>query len=477
MAGRGAFALSLPEWLKRHPEAIGEVAELCLRNPSQTLALVLRFALIVGATVDRCHWLVRIHTLIKDPNSLVANEALEALGRVDWNGAPSEEVDEAVSAVRLGLGSMEEPRLRTAVMAGLNLVSSAPDHHTLIDEIIRIEAPFITGYVGDQLCYAMDHLRHHAWYLPKIDLLAAKVDQDPGQFSGVDAVLTLRYASDKPSCLGWVETWIQANAFQGVSLPRDLPSLFAAIAGDEEERGALLVRWLTHDQLAAQLMGASVLDELDLLEVHGVAFPRKSLDSMDMQALMHLVRRTIAHVWRDEHRVSLVWSLTGMSSAEQRSFEIVREAMVDFVGYDFPGATDRHLKAIVEREGLSPLGALAATIIEQLDEYYSALEALPRVEEILPPSEDQQLFAKERMKKNDQATEEASRNSVARQIFSQVPVKAGRSTFFIRDGIVSTPSEMNSYTHSIAIARGGIIDKVGAALCRKVFILQKSGEK
>lgn len=477
LAGRGIFALSLPEWLKRRPEMVGEVADLCLKSPTQTLAMVLRFALIVGASVDRPHWLRRIHTLINDPNPLVANESLEALGRVDWAGTPSEEIGTAVSAIRRGLASMEEARLRTAVMAGLNLVSSAPEYHPLIDEIIRIDASFITGYVGDQLGYAMDHWRDQAWFLPKIDLLATKASQEPGRFGGVDAVLARRYESDKTSSLAWLETWVQANAFRDVSLPRDLPSLFAAIAGDEEERGALLARWLIHDQLGAQLMAASFLDELDLLEVRGVTFAAKALDAMDMRALLHLVRRTIAHVWRDEHRVTLVWSLTGMSLAEQRSYELVREAMVDYVGYDFPGATDKHLKAIVEREALSPLGTLAATIIKQLDDYYSALDALPRVEEILPPSEDQKLFAKERMKKSDQAAEEANRNSVARQLFSQVPVKAGRSTFSIRDGVVSAPSEMNSYTHSMAIPRSEIIDKVGAALCRNVFILQKAGAK
>lgn len=475
VAGRGVFAFSLPDWMKRHPEVIGEVADLCLRNPSETRATVLRYALIAGASVDRPLWLSRIHTLINDPNSLVANESLEALGRVDWSGVPGEEIGEAVGAIQRGLASMEEARLRTAVMAGLNLVSSAPDYHPLIDEIIRIDAPFITGYVGDQLGYTMDHLRDQAWYLPKLDLLATKVSQEPGRFSGVDAVLARRYGSDKASSLAWVETWIQANAFQGVSLPQDLPSLFAVIAGDEEERGALLVRWLAHDQLGAQLMGAGLLDALDLLEVHGVTFAPKALDTMDIHALSHLIKRTIALVWRDEHRVTLVWSLTGMSSAEQRSYELVRQAMVDFVGYDFPGATDKHLKAIVEREGMSPLGTLAATIVAQLDEYYSALDALPRVEEILPPSEDQKLFAKERMKKNDQAAQEANRDSVVRQIFSQVPVKAGRSTFFVREGFVSAPSEMNSYTHSVAIARSGIIDKVGAGLCRNLFIRQKAG--
>ncbi|NHF68430.1 hypothetical protein [Xanthomonas hortorum] len=462
------------EWMKLHPAAIERVVEACVAVPGPTLAPLLRVALIHGVGADRAPGLARIHALTGEPNQLVSMPAIEAIGYLDWSGADSADIDKAVEVIRAGLRSDDKALRATAAKSGLQLVNTATDRHALIDEIAKLDEPYVAGLVGDHLAFSAEHLSVQSWYQDKIDLLAAKTAQDMSSSHGLDHILARQYQSpEKARCLAWLEAWALANADSAPSLSEAFHEFFQSLVQDLEELGALLARWLMHDDLGIQNMTRKILGELGLQGVYGLAFPALVLDGMTSSSLRHLVRRTLANVVRDEQKVSLVWSLTCTDSAETRTFSLVHEAMANFVGYDYPSATKEYLEAVASAGLDSPLAKLAKQILDSMSRYYDAFKELPQIEELRPLSEQQHHFAKEHRRLMNEAFEEASKDSIFRQIATTIPLKAGRSMFFMRNGQMGDKAQMISTSHSVAVPRSESIDKVGSDLRRRRFILAK----
>lgn len=471
---QGFLQYAAGEWMKGHPSSIDGVAEGCLAIPSEALAPLLRTALIQGVAADRAPWLARVHELVADPNQLVSLPAVEALGLLDWSGAEAQDIDRAVKVIRAGLQSDDTHQLVAAIGAGLNLVSTAADRHILIDEIAALDKPYVVRQIGDHLAYRDEHLKSQPWYLEKISFLATRTEQEGGSYHGVDHILADLYrSSEKTTCLEWLETWAAANSSSTPSLPEELPELFEILAQDDEALGTLIARWLTHDDLGIQKIVRDVLDNLGLRERGGLAFPTLLLNTMTSSGLLHLVRRVLANVLREEQKISLIWSLTRTDSAESRTYSLVRGAMVDFVGYDYPMATEEHLEAVVAKEGEAPIGKLAKQILEAMKAYYDALTPLLTIEELQPLSEHRRRFAQEHHRQMNAAFEEASKNSIIRQIATTIHLKAGRSSFSMRNGEVSEKMHMSSASHSMAIPRSELIDKVGSDLRRRHFMFGK----
>jgi len=464
---QGLLQHAAGKWMESHPAAIDEVVRGCLSIPSEALAPLLRTALIRGVAVDRGSWLARIHALVTDNNELVSLPAVEALGLLGWSDADAQDIEKAVEVISTGLQSDDERLLATAVRAGLNLVGTAIGQHGLIDEIVAVDRPYIVQQIGDHLAFQGEHLTSQPWYQHKISLLAAKAGQGEGAYHGLDHILTALYkSSGKSTCLQWMDTWAATNADKAPSLPERFPELFEALAQDDEDLGVLLARWLTHDDIGIVKIARSVLDDLGLREKGGLAFPASVLDGMSPSSLLHLVRRVLANVLREEQRISLIWSLTRTASPETRTYPLVRDAVVNFVGYDYPTATREHLEAVIAKEGEAPEGQLAQQILEAMKKYYDVLDALPTIEELRPLSEHRHRFAKEHRRLINVAFEEASKNSIIRQIATTIHLKAGRSSFSMRNGEVGEKMRMSSASHSMSLPRSESIDKVGSDLQR-----------
>lgn len=474
LEAKGFLAPAIGDWMKRHPPEIENVLEGCLAAPHLALAPLLRISLIVGVQNDKEPWLARVHTLVSTPDPLVALPALEALGFIDWSDIDAAEIDRAVEVIREKLKVGDRTVRNTAARAGLYLVNTAPDRHALIDKIAALEGSDVVQMIGDHLAYGANELRSQPWYLDKIDLLADKAGQENGAGHGIDHILDQEYTSgNKLRVLAWLETWARTNAERAPSVPGEFPQLFAKIVSDGDALGDLLAAWLMADAIGYQRMARKILDELSLREVRGTAFSVSALDALSAGGLLHLARRTLANVLRDHQRVSLVWSMIRTHDAETRVFPLVFEVMALFIGYDYPVATREHLEPLVATGAEDAQTRLAQQVLEAMRAYYEPLKALPVIEELRPSSEHKIRFEKERGRLMNEAFEEASKDSFFRKVATAIPLKAGRSMFFMRDGEVGETTPMMSASHSVAVPRSETIDKVGSDMRRRQFILGK----
>lgn len=453
--------------MQHEPSLIAPVIEACVQHPTVKSGLLLRNALIEATVADRTDGLAQIHNLISNSLPALSLRALEALGKVNWVAAEQSQTENALTVIRLGLCSDRDDVRRTAITACLDLVETAPAEHGLIDEILALDDPEVPGRVGDHLGFSAHHLNQQPWYLDKVDLLAGKTGVVRDGLQGIDHILAQLFDVNRSRCMAWVGTWAAANIDRELSLANALPSLFEEMVEEREELGVLLAQWLTHDEYRMQRAASDALDELSLHRLTGMVFPARVLDRMADAELKLLVLRTVAHVLSDEQRVSLVWSLTKADSAQERTYPLVLDAMVNSIGYDYPHAVRSYLGGVSAGDAARPEVTLAQEILDAMGTYDQPLQALPPIEELLPSSEEQNLFFKGRAKQMQQSMDRASENSFTARIATRIPIKAGRSMFQVIEGRVGHSTPMISTSHSAAIPRSEVIDKVGSDMERR----------
>lgn len=465
-------------WMALHPENLGEILAACLANPSPALAILLRTALLRTAVTQSAKGLETIHDLLSSDNKYIALPAIEALGLVDWTSFDRAEVDRALAALRSGLTASEDDTVISASLAALCLVRTSPEDHALIDEVAALDKPFIVKLVGDQLAYRTDA---NAWIPEKVMLLAGKAQQNPNSYGGVDYVLSQLYENiDTPwDPIPWLNAWVLAAATAGdeVSVPKLFPQLFSVLCKDQDRLSTLVVSWVMHQDLAIQHAARDILDELVHVNHPELRVPPAMIDPMSEPELVHLVRRLLGNVFRDEQMVSLIWSMTDTQAAETRTFGLVYAAITSHVGYNYPHATEVYLQRVISGEGDTSLSRLAISALQKVNLYLDEISALPRLEELKSPDDHRLRYLKANQRAMNKAYEEANKGSFVELFATKIPLKAGRSSFSARNGNVGEKMHLSSFSHSMTLPRSESIDSVGSAIERFHFQIAKVGDK
>ena len=470
------------QWLTQHPEDVGLVIDACLAAPSEGLSTLLRIALVRAAASDQIATLNRIHSLRLSEHKPIYSAALEALGLLEWSLLDRSAIDQAVAALRDGLASSDEAKIFSSALGALWLVNQSPDDHHMIDEVALLDRPFVTRLIGDHLGFRSDAIEAQAWFPDKIMLLARKADLHSGFCYGVDHVLAsfLKNGTTAKVTDRWLDTWVHSRGGEDSeieSFPRLLPQLFDAMRRDGKGLNHLLIRWLLDADFRVQRAARDVLDELGHKNVLGLHVPREMIDPMSQDELVHLVRRLLGNVLRDDQLVALVWSLTDTQSAESRTFPLVLTVLADHVGYSYPQATRTHLGKVIESESDSALGRLATATLQRMEHYYDELNALPYIEELKSSEDHHQRYRKASQRAMNQAYEDANKDSILRLIATEIPLKGGRSSFSRRNGEIGEKMHLSSFSHSMAFPRAEVIDSVGCAIERFHFQMAKVGDK
>lgn len=115
-------------------------------------------------------------------------------------------------------------------------------------------------------------------------------------------------------------------------------------------------------------------------------------------------------------------------------------------------------------------------VAETIDLVVNAQSSLPMLNELRPPTRLHRLFARARAKQMNESVEEASKDSIWRQIATQITIKAGRGTFSYRDANYGPSMKLSSMSHSIELPRREAFDPIGNSIRHLGFRLAKRDE-
>jgi hypothetical protein len=277
------------------------------------------------------------------------------------------------------------------------------------------------------------------------------------------------------SCL---TEWIESDAKRSPS-DKEWPKLFSStvsrIANNNKLLSLIITQWLLSDSWGLASAASGMLSYLWAHNFRSPEFSTSVLDTLDDKSLLYLARRMLGFIHSEDHLLSLTISLLKTKNRQARLFGLVHALLVDEVGADYPGSTVRmleHAKTTAEPELIS----LYTSAIEKITHAMNEIETLPRIEELKPPPAFQREFAKANAKQMSSLMEEAQKESIFRQIATEIPIKAGKGWFSFRNGEYTDTSNFQSLSHSVALPRRHVLDSVGYELSRLGMRLAKRGE-
>jgi len=378
--------------------------------------------------------------------------------------------------------SDNHPNLETAVATLTRLVPfDEPTVVELLDEAGKTGAPLALYPISTLLWTQEKEHASKPWFRQLLMHLTAARPEHGGILHNIDFVL-MRWVRDPallPLAIEFINAWIASQPreiVQQVNIAEAFKSTIHRIAEIPAALNQMLTLWLIHEDKRYPLIASKLISRLRTEGLTAVSLDTTTLDDLDEAGLRFLVRRMLGYLSGDEVLIKLVFSLARTRDAKTRSFGFVRAVFEQHVGFDYPFQTVEYLKErSADGTESAEIKTLADEVAKVVQDELDALEALPLLKEFMPPSEKSGRFAKERHRQMNEAIEEASKDSIWRQIATNIPLKAGRRTFQTIQGRYTDVTELKSMSHSVALPRSEICDPAGSARERLLMRRAKRG--
>ena len=477
---RGLIYGKLDPWLAGHAAVAHAIKHLHEAHPAERSGSLYACALIALMSDDFSsgHALALAAAQAEEP--LVSGPALHALGLAKYGDVGSRAAfEQTIQLCSSILRDPNRPNLETAVATLTRLVPyDEPAAVALLDEAGRTGAP-LALYPISTLLWTKD--KEHAakpWFRTLLMHLTAARPEHGGILRNIDFVLMgwVRDPARLPLAVEFINAWIAAQPAEAVkelNVADAFESAIHRIAEIPSALDELLTAWLIHDDRRYPLIASKLISRLRIEGLGTLSLDNGILDGLDEAGFRFLVRRMLGYLSGDEVLIQLVFSLARTREAKTRTFGFIRSVYEQHVGHDYPHQAIEYLKArsVDDAEG-EEVRKLADEVAGALQAGLDALDALPVLKEFMPPSEKVKRFAKERHRQMNEAMEEASKDSILRQIVTNIPLKAGRRTFQRIQGRYTDVTELKSMSHSVALPRSEIFDPAGSA--RERFLMRRA---
>ncbi|QBR03769.1 hypothetical protein [Paraburkholderia pallida] len=459
-----------------------EVLEICALAPNSTSSDLHRAVLFALGCVDTPSVLHRVSTGVRGNYPVTREVCMWMVGRLcarrDLTGEQVREID-----------GLLEPYLADAdnelhSVACQNVVYGLPDYqfcHETWRRLIAARDMAAVKALASGLFTISRSLEPLETILPLVnDCLSLGTEEDH-ELGRVDHVLCLLLGkSAVEQVIGWFTRWIREHG-SGVFCDSDFVKLFPQtvhwLMGEPDTFGKLITSCLLDDERNPAAAAGGLLSHAVAHDKPGVSLDMSAVDLLDAQGLFFLCRRILGFVLQERQLLSLTLSFLRTSNAKERTFELVRDALVNEIGYDYPEPTLGTLATYRQSCADQGEAALLDEIVRVIGENEASLSALPVANELMPPARLSRSFAVARAKAMDRAMRDARNESVWAQLVHRVPVKGGTGFFRMVDGAYPAVTKMTTQSVTTALPRRDVLDPVGQVHRRLIFQTTRRGSK
>ncbi|RQS50244.1 hypothetical protein DID99_24500 [Burkholderia sp. Bp8986] len=455
-------------------ELRAEVLDICALAPNSTSSDLYRAALFAMGADDIQSVFHRVSAGVRGDNVVTRDVCMWMLGRLC---ARRNLTDEQVRAIEESL----EPYLVDAgtdlhTAACQNVVFGLPEYQLCRDTWRRlIDARDITAIksLASGLFAISRSMEPLVAILPLVDDCLSLGIEDSDELGSVDHVLCLLLgASAIEQVVGWFTRWIREQG-SGVFGDSDFAKLFPQtvhwLIGEPGAFGRLITNWLLDDDRNPAAAAGGLLSHAVVHGKPGVSLDMSTVDLLDAPGLVFLCRRILGFVLQERQLLSLTLSFLRTSNAKERTFDLVKQALISEIGYDYPEPTLEALATYRETCADLSEAELLDEVLRAIKASEEALSALPVANELMPPVRLSRDFALARAKAMERAMREARKESVWAQIVHTVPVKGGTGFFRMVDGAYPAVTKMTTQSMRAALPRRDVLDPVGQAH-RRLFL-------
>lgn len=323
--------------------------------------------------------------------------------------------------------------------------------------------------IGNALCLYSTELYEQGRFLIWLPLLT-QLESEHG-VDGLDFALSNALEKSPETqdiIIEFLSSWALKNADDS-PIDKKFARTFDQCLLKIGEQPALLAKvitnWLNHDDRKLAAVAAGTLGELELRGGPAAHFDSRIIAAMSVEDLKFIGRRLLGFVHSTNQLLSLSLSILDVAPENlPRAIPLLHTLIVDEIGYDYPSTTLKVLEDLIKADDRQEILEAANQWKTSLENLIKEIEELPRLNELKPSTHLQRQFALARAKQMNKSREEASEQSILRQIATQIPLKAGKGCFSYRDGHFGESSQLSSFSYSIELPRREVLDPVGYAI-------------
>lgn len=475
----------LQSWFTQHPDVASEVKRLHEKHPEERSGSIYGCSLHGLILNDFRSGFALTLAASSSLDPLIAGPAVHVLGLADYSHSSCRAaLDETIRVCSGITRTLGHPLLGTAARTLSRLVLLDENVIAcLLDEIGKTAVPEALYSLSDFLWREEKTIEEKDWFWPLLLNLTAAKTEHKGILDNVDMMLTnwMKDPVKKQRAKEFMNIWISSqpnDAFNDGGLEQYFSSTVHQLAEQQADLNFMLTEWLLNNDSRYPMIAQKLISHLRVSGLTSLELDSTIIDKLSQDDIRFLLRRILGYIVGDELQIGLVFSLVRTRDAKKRTFGYISSVLQDHVGYDYPYQTIEFLKTRQNAKNeKKAVKALCKQISFELQRYLDELGALPDLKEFHPSSMKMRRFAKERQRQMNESMEEASKDSIWRQIATHIPLKAGRRMFQTINGQYTAPTELNEMSHSVALPKSEITDPAGAARERVLFRRSKRGSQ
>lgn len=477
----GAIHGALESWLETRPGDALALHANVLEHLSEATASLLGNAIVALAKTD---YSAAVEVARRDAQAeapLRARVGMWALGRLLLDErAPSTSIDVVIRAV-LELIEREQGELRSqAIRAAVGAMHIMAAFDPILQCLAQDGDQDVLCAVATALFLKAKELGERGITQRWLELMTSLKPEFNGAIRDLDHAMA-RLLSDPakaPMVASALGKWVAKHG-RKVAIDSETASLFDDTVRNlvplEASWASLVTDWLLS---GAQEHPAALAGFLTQLSYHlrtELGLDKGRLDGLATEDLLFLARRLLGYVHDRAQLTSLALSMLLSNEPEKRIYPVLRALLVDEIGYDYPGSTAAACRKASETASTGSHKEFLLMVAETIEQVANAQSSLPMLNELRPPTRLRRLFARARAKQMDESFEEASQDSIWRQVATHITIKAGRGTFSYRDANYGPSMKLSSMSHSIELPRREAFDPIGNSIRHLGFRLARRG--
>ncbi|WP_454711343.1 hypothetical protein [Cupriavidus nantongensis] len=478
----GAINGALEKWLEKRPDVACELHAKVLEGLSEATSSLLGNAIVALSKSDYAAAVEMAKADARSDVLMQAQVGTWTLGRLllDDHASP-EAINVVVETVTNLIGSDQRDIRSQAIRAAVGAMHTMAAFDSLLQRLAESGDQDVLCAAATALFLKGKEIRERGITQCWLHLLPALEPEFKGAIRDLDYAMS-RLVSEPgyaTMVLSALSQWI-ANHGERIAIDSNTAELFDGTIRKllplEEIWPSLVTDWLLSDR---QEHAAALAGILTRLSNHGeteIRLDKGRLDELSTDDLLFLARRMLGYVHDRAQVTSLALSMLQSNDVEKRIYALLRALLVDEIGYDYPGSTVDALRKAAEEMSSVGNKDFLQTTAEAINRAAEAQSSLPSLNELRPSTKLRTLFSRARAKQVENSLEEASKNSIWRQIATQIPIKAGMGTFSYRDSSYGPAMKLSSMSHSIELPRREAFDPIGNSIRHLGFRLAKRDE-
>ncbi len=478
MAG-GAIHGALESWLETHAGNALELHAKVQENLSEVTASLLGNAVVALAKTDYAAAIEVARGDVRSETPLRARVGVWALGRLLLDErAPSPSIDLAIQEV-LALIEREQGEMRLqAIRAAVGAMHIMAAFDSILERLAQGGDQDVLCAVATALFLKAKDLGDRGITQHWLELMTSLKPEFKGAIRDLDHAMArlLSDPANAPMVASTLEKWVAKHGHR-VAIDSETANLFddtvRKLFSLEASWASLVTDWLLSSEQKHPAALAGFLTQLSHHSRTELSLDKGRLDGHATEDLLFLARRMLGYVHDRAQLTSLALSMLLSNEPEKRIYPVLRALLVDEIGYDYPGSTAAACRKAAETASTGSQKDFLLMVAETIDQVVNAQSSLSMLNELRPPTRLRRLFARARAKQMNESFEEASQDSIWRQVATQITIKAGRGTFSYRDANYGPSMKLSSTSHSIELPRREAFDPIGNSIRHLGFRLAK----